>query len=120
MFYLTADEIPEVWKLNTISQPFSSMSSALGKSSVAFLILRLIGPITIWQKWFIYINGVLFFIVMFLTSIFALVKCSPTRAIWENVIGAKCWSPNIIGNFNIFGSGEKPVVGHWCYVWRLH
>lgn len=72
--------------------------------SVAFLILRLVGPSTFWRKWSLYTSIGLIFIGA-LASILTFVQCSPPRALWEgpqNVPGAKCWNPKSQSDFAIF------------------
>nr|UZP47900.1 putative integral membrane protein [Cladonia uncialis subsp. uncialis] len=48
LFYLTPPEISTALKYNYLSQPFGALSPVFGKSSVAFLMLRIMGPHTYW------------------------------------------------------------------------
>ena len=83
------------------------MTSAFGKTSVAFLMLRIIGPTTVWRKWFLYINIGLYIILSIVSCVFTFVRCDPARALWQLVPTAKCWAPRIFADVDIFQSGEK-------------
>ena len=105
LYYLTPAEVEYTTKVNWISQPFNIMSIGTGKISVSFLILRLLGPSAFWQKWFLYINIVLTFVINSLTSIFTFTQCNPARALWEGpakVPHAKCWDPSTQLDFSLF------------------
>ena len=109
MFYLKPTEITEVLKLNYISQPFAICAQALGKASVGFLVLNLIGPNTFWRKWFIYINLALFLVLSFLTYVFTFAQCKPSKGLWEPSIGPKCWKPDVSLDTSLTQSGN-PVL----------
>ena len=121
LYYLTATQVEYTTKVDWISQPFNIMSLATGKISVALLLLRLLGPSAIWQKWFLYISIILTFIIGSLTSIFTFVQCDPARALWEGPIkvpNAKCWNPSTQLDFSLFcGSKSRyriiPASGKW-------
>ena len=105
LYYLDPAQVEYVTKVNWISQPFNIMSIATGKISVALLLLRLLGPSAIGQKWFLYISSVLTFIFSSLTSIFTFVQCNPARALWEGPVKvphAKCWNPSTQLAFSLF------------------
>lgn len=106
IYYLNPVQLEIILKYFTINQPFAIMSSAFGKASVAILILRIIGPNTFWRKWFLYINLGLYMLISALCSIFAFVRCSPVRALWEVQLlaTAKCWSNTAWIGVSIFQS----------------
>lgn len=106
LYYLRTDEIVDVLKYNWISQPFGVMASAFGKASVAFLVLRIIGPNTVWRKWFVYANVALYMLVSISSCIIIFVQCTPSRALWEPVVEARCWNPTINANYSVFQSGK--------------
>ena len=109
LYYLTPENIEYVLKVDWISQPFNIMSLMSGKMSVAFLILRLLGPSTFWRKWFLYVNIVLNFILGSLTAILTFAQCDPPRALWEGptkLPHAKCWNPTSQLDFSIFSSSR--------------
>ena len=51
LYYLKPADIQKVTKITWIENPLGIMALAIAKMSVAFLILRLIGPSTRWRKW---------------------------------------------------------------------
>lgn len=116
LHYLTPDNIEYVLKVDWISQPFNIMSLMTGKMSVAFLILRLLGPASLWRKWFLYVNIVLNFVLGSLTVIFTFAQCNPPRALWEGTTRlphAKCWNPSSQLDFSIFSSSKfENIVCH--------
>ena len=109
LYYLSPENIEYVLKVDWISQPFNIMSLMSGKMSVAFLLLRLLGPSAFWRKWFLYVNIVLNFVLGSLTSIFTFAQCDPPRALWEGpskLPHAKCWNPTSQLDFSIFSSSR--------------
>ena len=58
LYYLEPRQLELVLKYNFSSEPFGAMATAVGKSSVAFMMLRLIGPTTVWGKRFLYLQHV--------------------------------------------------------------
>lgn len=109
LYYLTPDQREYATKVDWISQPFNIMSLSTGKVSVAFLILRLLGPSAFWRRWFLYVISVLTIVIGALTSIFTFAQCNPARALWEGPIknpDAKYWAPSSQLGFSIF-SGSK-------------
>ena len=89
------------------------MSLTTAKMSVAFLILRLVGPSTFWRKWLLYTSIGLTFIIGTLASILTFVQCNPPRALWEgpqNVTGAKCWNPKSQSDFAIFTGSRFEIT----------
>ena len=110
LYYLTPAEIHTVLKWNWISQPFGTMALAFGKASVAFLLLKIIGPNTVWRKWFLWTSMGVFFILATLASIFNYAQCNPPRALWDHVPGAVCWKPTIQPDFAIFVSCKRCIL----------
>lgn len=119
LYYLTPAEIQLVLKVTWIENPLGIMALAIAKMSVAFLILRIIGPSTRWRKWSLYLSIVLTFVVGTVSCILTFAQCNPPRALWEptKVPGAKCWKPNVQSNFAIFSGGENEVERH--HRWKL-
>lgn len=116
LYYLTPDNIEYVLKVDWISQPFNIMSLMTGKMSVAFLILRLLGPSAFWRKWFLYINLVLNFVLGSLTAIFTFAQCNPPRALWVGTAKlphAKCWNPSSQLDFSLFSSSRFEERQHF-------
>ena len=128
IYYLNPVQLEIILRYFTINQPFAIMSSAFGKASVAILILRIIGPNTFWRKWFLYINLGLYMLISALCSIFAFVRCSPVRALWEVQLlpTAKCWSNtswigvSIFQSCKIFPKRETVQTDPRNSLWRFH
>ncbi|KAF7528052.1 hypothetical protein G7054_g10244 [Neopestalotiopsis clavispora] len=108
--WLPASDIAQVAKWNWIIQPFGIMDLPFVKLSISVLFLKLLGPKDKWQRWFLYVNMVLFTIVFVLASIFSFVQCNPPRALWEVVPGSSCWDPAIQANWGTFGSSYSAFL----------
>lgn len=108
LYYLRPEDIVLVLKYNFVSQPFGAMASAVGKTSVAFLVLRIIGPNTVWRKWFIHSQLVIYLTITIVSIIVTFVQCSPSRTLWEHLPGSTCWNPNISVDITILQSGKTP------------
>lgn len=106
IYYLTLEEIAFVFKITFISSRFTSAAAAIGKSSVGFLLLRIMGPNCFWQRWYIYINVTVYLGIAFLSFVIQIVQCAPTKALWEAVAGSRCWSPEVAADFNRLQSCE--------------
>ena len=128
LYYLKPDQIIEVLKYNFLSQPFGAMASMSGKCSVAFLVLRLIGPNTFWRKWCLYVNVGVYTVITVISIIVTFVQCRPSRALWEPVAGAKCWDPKISADITIFqaGTSHRPLLktgaqpNRIISIWYIH
>ena len=109
LYSLTPAEVSRALRFNWLTQPFVVMGFVFGKISVALLLLRIIGPNTVWRKWILYFLMVTAFIFNLLQTIFTFEQCTPTRALWEPVLletgEAHCWNPAIYSDFGIFTSG---------------
>ena len=113
LYYLTQSEIEYAIKITWIENPLGIMAVATAKMSVAFLILRLLGPSTVWRKWSLYVSIILTFIIGVLACILTFVQCNPPRALWEapsQVPGAKCWNPKHQADYAIFSSGGSQTL----------
>lgn len=100
--YLTPSEKASVIQWEWISLPFGVMPSATAKVSVAFLLLRIIGPGMTWQKWALYFSMLSVTIVSAISVITIYAQCDPPRSLWEHVPHAKCWDPVIQADIGIF------------------
>ena len=113
LYYLSQSEIEYATKVAWIENPLGIMALLTAKISVAFLILRLIGPSTVWRKWSLYVSIILNFIFAVLACILTFVQCNPPRALWEapsQVPGAKCWNPKHQADYAIFSSGGSTTL----------
>ena len=109
LFYLNPDQITLVLKYSFISQPFFILSVVLGKSSVALLLLRIIGPVTTWRRRFLYGNFILYWAATVVGILSAFLRCSLTGSIWEPVPESICWNANVAVDLAIFQSGKDPL-----------
>lgn len=96
--------------MNWISQPFALIGFATGKISIGLLILRIIGPNTVWRKWILYFFMASVILLDSLQCILTFVQCNPPSALWMPELitsgQAKCWDPNIQERFGLFVSSE--------------
>ena len=113
LYYLTPSEIEYTTRVTWIENPIGIMAVVTAKISVAFLILRIMGPSTVWRKWSLYVCIILNFIIAVLACILTFVQCNPPRALWEppsQVPGAKCWNPKHQADYAIFSSGGSKTL----------
>lgn len=97
-------------RINWIAQPFAIMGLAFGKISVAFLLLRLIGPKSCWRRNFLYFSMIASFLFCALACIFTFAQCRPVQALWNPSLvasgQAKCWKPESQSSFSLFVGSE--------------
>ncbi|KAL9134774.1 MAG: hypothetical protein Q9175_004043 [Cornicularia normoerica] len=128
LYYLKPAEIQKVTKITWIENPLGIMALAIAKMSVAFLILRLVGPSTRWRKWSLYLSIVLTFTIGALACILTFAQCNPPRALWEptEVPWAKCWKPSVQSDFAIFTGAYYTFIDMFLallpitFVWNLN
>lgn len=113
LFYLQPEQQALAVKYNWITQPWAIFGFATGKISVALLILRLIGPNTVWRKWILYVSMVSVLIFNSVDCIITFAQCDPPRALWtpELIVSgeAKCWDSTVQADYAIFLSGERSL-----------
>lgn len=114
LVYLTPTQRELALKYNWITQPWGIFGFATGKVSVALLLLRIIGPSTIWRKWILYITMVSVTTINILGCIFTFAQCNPPRALWTPHLvdtgQAACWDPRVQSNYAIFLSSTLSSV----------
>ena len=112
LVYLTPEQQSMAVKYNWISQPWGIFAFATGKISIALLLLRLIGPKTIWRKWILYSTIISVFIINALGCILTFVQCNPPYALWTPQLvaagHASCWNPQVQSNYAMFLSCKLP------------
>ncbi|KAL8687846.1 MAG: hypothetical protein Q9218_006091 [Villophora microphyllina] len=106
LFFVKPEDIVLLLRYNAMSQPFGALASAVGKSSIGFLMLRIMGPQTVWQKRVIYSQLAVYMIITILDIILIFAQCSPPRALWEKVPDSKCWNPVVSTDITILQSGQ--------------
>lgn len=115
LYFLKPEILVTVLRYNFLSQPFHAMSQALGKNSVGFLILRIIGPNTLWRKWFIYVNLALYMLTTIVTIALIFSQCSPARGLWDHSLKPNCWDRKINADVAVLQSCRLAhVTRHWC------
>ena len=110
LYYLSGPETIEALKWSWVSQPFVIMGFATGKISVGLLLLRIIGPNTVWRKWILYFSITTAFIFSAINVVLTFVQCTPVAGLWNPALlasgEAHCWDPSIQAHFAEFLSGE--------------
>lgn len=110
--YLVLDKgiggIETVIKLWYVIQPFAIMAIAVGRMSVAVLILRIMGP-SKWRKMFLYFSIISTFVISTVASIIIFAACDPPQALWKPFLKAKCWNENVGNYVAITTSGRLPL-----------
>lgn len=76
----------EVAYLFYIVQPLAIMCIAVSRTSVAVLVLRILGPRNLWRKWFLWFSIVSTLVLSTLTSIVIFAACKPVAALWYVII----------------------------------
>ncbi|KAL9116663.1 MAG: hypothetical protein Q9187_006811 [Circinaria calcarea] len=71
------------------------MATALGKVSVAFLILRL-GPPDKLRRGLLYFSALSLAISFAVQSIIAFTQCNPPLALWKPDVVSECWSIKVL------------------------
>ena len=106
-YYLTPAQIMLIFKYNLISQFFVFTSAVCAKSSVALLLLRIIGSVSTWRKHFIYGNFLVYWSTTVATIIVECVRRSNIRSNWESVPCSTCRNPNVLVRLYIFQGGKN-------------
>lgn len=101
------ERLSKVALLNYVMQDVGIFSYVTGKASVGFLILRFLGPKSIWRKWTIWTVMIFTLIVNSINCIITFAQCDPPRALWEHGVTAHCWNPQVQEGFAIFQSSEN-------------
>ena len=116
LYYLTPDQAMQTVKWSWISQPWGIFLFATGKTSVAILVLRIMGRTNFSRSWILYAVIVSVFIVNSLGCIFTFVQCDPPRALWTPDLPAHCWNPNVQEHYNYFlaGTESATLLGYVC------
>ena len=109
-------------KISWLILTFAIGAITTGKASVAFLILRFLGP-SRWRKLFLYAVSILGFILGGLAIIIIYSQCQPTRALWDPPEG-RCPILVATNNFHVFVSSmekrsQTPLSIGADDTWRL-
>lgn len=111
---LTPIQVGQAVKFNWMTQVWGIMGFAVAKISVALLILRIIGPFTVYRKYILYFTMLSVFCINAIVCILIYAQCTPPRALWEPQLiaagEARCWNPNIVTDYAIFLSSWNVAV----------
>jgi len=110
LYYLSPAELVMVQKFTWIAQGFSIFALATAKISVSLLLLKIIGPATVWRKRILWFNMVFFMLQCIVSVAIIFGQCRPMRALWEPVPGAHCLNPKVQTNFAIAASGMASLL----------
>lgn len=92
--YESLAQILSISKLYLILQPLTSMAVAIGRISVAVLLLRLVGP-NVWTRYFLYFSIGSTLVLSSLYSILIFVQYSPVESSWDMTTPGRCWDPKV-------------------------
>ncbi|KAL4797223.1 hypothetical protein BDV19DRAFT_359160 [Aspergillus venezuelensis] len=113
----------DVARYSSISQTLAIMACALGKTSFAVTLLRIV-----LERWMI---AILWFVIItmnianFLAALFVFVQCEDPRTNWDKSIVSKCWPDYVFTNYSLFVgaySGAQDfllALLPWTIVWNL-
>ena len=113
---LNPEQAIKASRVNWITQPVAIYALATGKTSVAFLILRLMGK-SKWRRAFLIYGAMLgSFLFCTIAIILTFAQCQPVTALWNTELvatgEAKCWPPRRQSDFSLFAGGmsvARPV-----------
>lgn len=108
-FYLSQTTREFALKLNWISQSPGILAIAMGKISVAFLILRIV-PQDRLRRWLLYIGAGTIAILLGCQCIMIYAQCRPPRALWMFNVDGKCWPPEVIADIGMVLAGYSAVL----------
>ena len=113
LYYLTPDERVLAGKWSWISQPFVIMGFATGKISVGLMLLRIMGPNTVWRRYLVLFAISTAFVISCINVVLTYAQCSPVDALWNPSLIAEgkatCLKPSIQTDFAIFLSSKYPA-----------
>lgn len=103
VYYLSNDEILRAAMWSYISQVPIVIVFGTAKASVALLILRFVGHMSVWRRTILIFIMVSAMIINLLVIPLTFAQCNPSRALWDKTItGATCWKPNVVLYFDYF------------------
>jgi magnesium-transporting ATPase (P-type) len=114
VYYIVPEKIPAVIRDSLVAQALGVLTPALGKMSVAAVMVRLLGRSTSvwkWQLWGLYIIMAIYMVMSILVVVFVFAQCSPTAALWDTTItNAHCWKKSIYVDYCIAQSCESRIL----------
>ncbi|KAL4865996.1 hypothetical protein BDV12DRAFT_173690 [Aspergillus spectabilis] len=120
---LNPQHLIDVARYSSISQTLAIMACALGKTSFAVTLLRIV--IARWMTYLLWFIIITMNIVNTLAAIFVFVQCKDPRTNWDKSIVSKCWPTDVFTNYSLFVgaySGAQDfllALLPWTIVWNL-
>ena len=113
--YVSPSNLAVILKLQFVNQPMGVMAAFFGKSSVAIFLVRLLGQMAKWTRFYLLCNVALYFVTCVLCIGILYGQCSPTKALWEPQLiatgQARCWNAQVnVGTSSLQG-GEYYEYG---------
>ncbi|KPM45899.1 hypothetical protein AK830_g712 [Neonectria ditissima] len=114
--------------LNWLSQVFGILGVAVGKISVAALLLAIINLTELrWQRIYLWsVTIVLASLVAISCSILTFAQCSPAKFLWDKRVGGTCIDPQVMasygtftGSFNTFADASLAIIPATIF-WKLN
>ena len=107
----TGANVEQIIYINYLIQFVTTFSYLPAKTSVAALVLNIIGPMDSakhggWRKWLIYFTLILGWVATILNCIMVYVQCDPPAALWNPHIAHHCWDPNVLPDYALW-TGSK-------------
>ncbi|KAJ5281523.1 integral membrane protein [Penicillium angulare] len=102
LYYLSTAQQLQAVKYNWITQTWGIAGFAVGKSSVALQIIRILGPNDHWIKWTCWVLIGSTSLFCGLDCLFGFVQCNPPRALWDPSVAQNCWDTSVQADFAIF------------------
>ena len=104
-YYLSHEQLTNIARLQTISQPITITALALGKVSVALFLLRLIGP-SRWKRIALQCIMVGATLAALFAIITVFVRCTPFQRSWKKQLSGHCWRPIVGESLTVFIGGK--------------
>ncbi|CBF81448.1 hypothetical protein AN5664.2 [Aspergillus nidulans FGSC A4] len=112
-----------VARYSSISQTLAILACALGKTSFAVTLLRIV--IQKWMNWLLWFIIITMNIANLLAALFVFVKCKDPRSNWDPSIVSKCWPDYVFTNYSLFVGAYSGLQDFllallpWTIVWNL-
>ncbi|KAL4908114.1 hypothetical protein BDW74DRAFT_97192 [Aspergillus multicolor] len=112
-----------VARYSSISQTLAIMACALGKTSFAVTLLRIV--IDRWMMWLLWFIIITMNIANLLAAIFVFVQCKDPRSNWDPSIVSQCWPDYVFTNYSLFVGAYSGLQDFllallpWTIVWSL-
>ncbi|KAL4821725.1 hypothetical protein BDW67DRAFT_189705 [Aspergillus spinulosporus] len=112
-----------VARYSSISQTLAILACALGKTSFAVTLLRIV--IAKWMNWLLWFIIITMNIANILAALFVFVKCKDPRSNWDPSIVSKCWPDYVFTNYSLFVGAYSGLqdfllaILPWTIVWNL-